>query len=327
MSVTLKDYSGHLELFCRQIVEVFNHQESGVKSQHYDLKLFEQFLIDKKVKEIKLDSILAFIVYLRTERKNSPDSTNRKISSLKQYLRFLRFHSVDGAFDLKTDDIKNVRSPFQGPLQTLTADDINLIFDQIDTDSIMGYRDFAICSLLYRLGLRVGEVHRLCISDIDMEKETILVRGKGNKKRLLPMPDDMPEVIAKVIVMRNAFYRSNKTDALFLSRKGNPLAIRTIQENFKKLVDAAEKFSMKKVTPHTMRHAFASHIMEKEGANLIVLKAIMGHKYLSTLEIYIHPSIEAQRRAVNDHIANEILGGAAAQMVSFSRFQPKRKHV
>ena len=326
MSVTRKDYTDHLELFTEQLVEVFNHQESGVKAQHCDLRLFETFLIENEITHIDTNTILQFIVYVRKERKNSPESTNRKLSSIKTYLRYLRFSSVQGAFDIKTDDIKCVRSAYQGPLQTLNHKDIKLIFEQIDMDSRMGFRDFVIVSLMYRLGLRVGEVHRLSLDDINMEDELITVHGKGKKMRVLPLVDDMPELIAKAIVIQNSWYGANRNDALFLSRKGHRLGIRTIQENFKKLVKAAGELSIQKVTPHTLRHAFASHVMEKEGADLIVLKAIMGHKYLSTLEIYMHPSIEAQRRAVNDHIANEVLGGAAANVICFSRFQPKRIH-
>lgn len=326
MSITRKDYSAHLEIFAEQLVEIFNHQESGVKAQQYDLKLFETFLIENKINHIDTNTVLQFIVYVRKERDNSPESTNRKLSSIKMYLRYLRFSSVQGAFDIKTDDIKCVRSAYQGPLQTLNSDDINSIFEQIDMDSTMGFRDFVIVSLMYRLGLRIGEVHRISLDDIDMKEEIITVHGKGQKKRILPLVDDMPELIAKAMVLRNAWLGASRSDALFLSRKGHRLAIRTMQENFQKLVKAAGELTLTKVTPHTLRHAFASHVMEKEGANLIVLKAIMGHKYLSTLEIYVHPSMNAQRRAVNDHIANEVLGGAAANIVTFTRFQPKRKH-
>ncbi len=135
----------------------------------------------------------------------------------------------------------------------------------------------------------------------------------------------MPELMAKLIVSRQTMYRAHKNDALFLSKRGQPLAIRTIQDNFKRIVNSAGKLSVKKVSPHTLRHAFASHMMENKDANLIVLKAIMGHKYLSTLEIYLHPSIEMQREAVNDHPANEILGGKQVNSIFFSRFQPRRK--
>ena len=94
MSVTRKDYTDHLELFTEQLVEVFNHQESGVKAQHCDLRLFETFLIENEITHIDTNTILQFIVYVRKERKNSPESTNRKLSSIKTYLRYLRFSSV-----------------------------------------------------------------------------------------------------------------------------------------------------------------------------------------------------------------------------------------
>ena len=160
---------------------------------------------------------------------------------------------------------------------------------------------------------------------LSLEQNLIYVRGKGRKNRTLTLVNDMPELMAKLIVSRQTMYRAHKNDALFLSKRGQPLAIRTIQDNFKRIVNSAGKLSVKKVSPHTLRHAFASHMMENKDANLIVLKAIMGHKYLSTLEIYLHPSIEMQREAVNDHPANEILGGKQVNSIFFSRFQPRRK--
>ena len=327
MSIPLKVFSENIDPFCNQLIHVWNHCESGTKAAYGDLKLMETFLADNKFKEVNADSIIEFITYLRIDRNNAPESANRKISTIRRYIKHLRFSSVEGAFNINIEDLKSVRTAYSGPFQTLTPDEVQRIFDQIDIDSVMGYRDHVAYSLMYRLGMRIGEVHRLTLDDINMKENLITVQGKGRKIRVLPLVNDMPELIAKLLVLRQTWYGASRNESLFLSKKGKPLAIRTLQENFQKLVKAAGKMSLDKVTPHTLRHAFASHALEDEKIDLLVLKTIMGHKYLSTLEIYIHPSVEVQRRVVNDHVANEILGGLAENAICFSRFQPIRKAI
>jgi site-specific recombinase XerC len=95
-------------------------------------------------------------------------------------------------------------------------------------------------------------------------------------------------------------------EALFISKKGKRLAIRTAQDNFKKYVEKSGKLSLSKVTPHSLRRAFATHALESE-SELLVLKTILGNARLETTEIYLHPSINVVRKAMNDHLANDIL--------------------
>lgn len=96
------------------------------------------------------------------------------------------------------------------------------------------------------------------------------------------------------------------SDALFISKKGNRLAQRTAQENFQKIVEKAGTLSLDRVTPHSLRHAFASHAIDGE-ADLIVLKAVLGHASLQSTEHYVHPSMRVLQKAVNEHISSQIL--------------------
>jgi len=324
MTVSIKDYSDNIEPYREYLLVQCNHQESGVTSQCKDLDAHVRFLKKHKKTGVDADAILEYITYLLVERGNIPSTTNRKISSVKEYFRFLRLKSIEGSASVPTNELKSVRSAYTGMFQTLRPNEVKHILDLVDTDSVIGFRDYVAYSLMYRLGLRVSEVHKLRLDDIDLEQNLIHVRGKGRKNRTLTLVNDMPELMAKLIVSRQTMYRSHKNDALFLSKLGQPLAIRTIQDNFKKIVNSAGNLSIKKISPHTLRHAFATHMMENKDANLIVLKAIMGHKYLSTLEIYLHPSIDMQREAVNDHLSNELLGGKQVNSVFFTRFQPMK---
>lgn len=175
-----------------------------------------------------------------------------------------------------------------------------------DKNCVLGLRDFFLYTLLYRLGLRIGEALSIDIGDIDFEKEILQIHGKGRRKRKLPLLPDLMELLEKWLIYRSRLYNAGQLDALFISKKGNRLAIRTAQDNFKKIVEKARPFKVKKVTPHSLRHAFATHAIEGE-QDMYVLKAIMGHASSKSTEIYVHPSMRILRKAVNDHVAAEIL--------------------
>jgi integrase len=121
-----------------------------------------------------------------------------------------------------------------------------------------------------------------------------------------PLLPDIGKEINTWLEIRKRFYNAGQEHALFISKKGNRLAIRTAQENFQKIVAIAGPFNLKKVTPHSLRHAFATHAMEGD-ADLVVLKSIMGHASIQSTQIYLHPSLKTLRKAVNDHIAADIL--------------------
>ncbi len=125
--------------------------------------------------------------------------------------------------------------------------------------------------------------------------------------------------------MRELLLGAQEQNALFVSKKGNRLSARTAQENFQKIVAQAGPFSIKKITPHSLRHAFATHAMEGD-ADLIVLKAVMGHASIHSTQIYIHPSLETLRKAVNDHIAADILSDLIEEGVVILRMQQKWKY-
>ena len=198
------------------------------------------------------------------------------------------------------------RELYTGPVKALEPDEVSRLLVSIDKDSILGFRDFFLYSMLYRLGLRIGEAISINIKDIDFEKQILNIHGKGRRERKLPLLPDLMDILEKWLVYRTRLYGANQLDALFISKKGNRLSIRTAQDNFQKIVTKAGPFSIDKVTPHSMRHAFATHAIEGE-QDIFVLKAILGHASTKSTEIYLHPSMRVLRKAVNNHIASEIL--------------------
>ncbi|MFC1850340.1 tyrosine-type recombinase/integrase [candidate division CSSED10-310 bacterium] len=158
-------------------------------------------------------------------------------------------------------------------------------------------RNYAVYALMYLLGLRVGEVHGLNLSDLDLEKKKVTVMGKGKRKRTLDLTDAAMAVISHWIAVRTFFRNSDHSQALFLSKKGNRLAIRTMEDNFKKLVRKANLKTGFPVTCHTLRHTFASHLNEHQ-VDLLVIQDLLGHSSPRSTEIYIHTPIRLIRQAL-----------------------------
>jgi len=125
--------------------------------------------------------------------------------------------------------------------------------------------------MLYSLGLRIGEALSIKIEDIDFDNEILHILGKGRRKRKLPLTRNLLDMIKKWLLYRTQLSNAEKLHALFVSKKGNQLSPRTAQDNLKKIVEKAGPFSIEKVTPHSLRHAFATHAIEG-GQDIIVLK-------------------------------------------------------
>ena len=305
-AISLTDFDHCREDYRNLRLGIFNHQPSGVKGNEYDLNLFSNYFHEHNIQAITGEEILNSLAWLREERGNHAGAINRKKASIKSYFRYLRFVQIEGADSFPVESMPRAREPYTGPVKALEPDEVSRLLGSIDKNSILGFRDFLLYSMLYRLGLRIGEAISINIEDIDFEKQILTIHGKGRRERKLPLLPDLMDILEKWLVYRTRLYGANHLDALFISKKGNRLSIRTAQDNFQKIVTKAGPFSIEKVTPHSMRHAFATHAIEGE-QDIFVLKAILGHASTKSTEIYLHPSMRVLRKAVNNHVASEIL--------------------
>jgi site-specific recombinase XerD len=285
-----------------------NNQPSGVAANERDLNLFSRYFHDRQMEEITGEGILGFLAWLNHDRENQAGSINRKECSVRSYLRFLRFSQVDGADPFPIESLPGARMPYSGPVEALEPKEVVKLLRSIDRKSVLGFRDFLLYTLLYRLGLRIAEAVGIDIKDIDFEKEILHIHGKGRRDRKLPLLPEIVELIRTWLIYRQKLRGADRLDALFVSKKGNRLSIRAAQDNLQKLVARAGPFSIDKVTPHAPGHAFATHAIEGE-QDIVVLKAIMGHACMSSTEIYPHPSLKTLKKAMNGHLASRILAG------------------
>lgn len=297
MAVNTQHFFQHVDDFMNYRQTVYEISDQTMRSNRIDLDLFENFVKEHRYDAIDGNVAMKFQYHLKVNRENSGGSINRKLFTLRSYARFLQLADVPLADKLPFQNVLKIRQGYRNRPGALPHDRLVTLFSSIDRSTRLGIRDYAAYALMYQLGLRVGEVHSLNLENIDLDKNTITVIGKGKKRRSLHLKDDLKQIICEWLAVRSQFKNSELNDALFISKKGNRLAIRTLEDNFKKLVKKAELEAHFNITCHTLRHSMASHLNDK-GVDILVLQSLLGHATTRSTEIYIHPSADMVRDAL-----------------------------
>lgn len=298
MPVAADTFFDHLESFFDYRSTVYEASQQTIKSNRIDLNLFKDFVDNRIGDTIDGPAVMAFQYYLKKERKNTGGSINRKIFTLRRYAQHLRLIDVAEAHELPFENVLKIRQGYRRRPLALTTPQIKLLFSAINRETVLGIRDYAVYALMFLAGLRVGEVHQLNLDSIDLKKKVLHVLGKGNRPRTIALHDELFRVLAEFLAVRPAFFRHNSSAALFLSKKGNRLAIRTMEENFKKIVTKADLNAGFPVTCHSLRHTFASQLNDKD-VDILVIQSLLGHATPKSTEAYIHPSQEKIRQAMD----------------------------
>lgn len=234
------------------------------------------------LREVTLDTLQNFVADLY-DLGISPRSQARIIAGIRNFFRFLR---MDGYID--TDPAGLLESPRHGRKlpEVLSIEEIDRMIEAIDMRSAEGQRNRAIIEILYGCGIRVSELVNLEISKIFFDEGFILVRGKGNKERIVPMSEVAIGEIRKYLEERSKIdIKPGEDHILFLNRRGHRLTRVMIFYIIKRLATLAG--IRKTISPHTLRHSFATHLLEG-GANLRAIQQMLGHESIATTEIYIH---------------------------------------
>lgn len=297
MGVKAVDFFEYMDTFMEYRKDIHEITDQTLKSNRIDLGLFKDFIHEEQIKIIDGPATMAFQFYLKHDRDNCGASINRKIFTLKCYSHFLRAMDVPKADKLPFYDVLKIRQGYRNRPNALTIRQVKSLFDSIDRNTILGIRDYAVYALMYQTGLRVGEVHCLNLDSIDLDKNQISVIGKGNKIRILLLTDEMHQVLVEYLAVRDFFHKADESTALFVSKKGNRLAIRTMEDNMKKLLIKANMKISFNVTCHSLRHSFASHLNDKD-VDILVIQSLLGHSSTRSTEPYIHPSMEKIRQAM-----------------------------
>lgn len=327
MAVEATRFFQHMDDFLDYRQSIYCASKQTLKSNLIDLTLFQRFICGRNHKAIDGSAVMDFQYHLKKERKNVGGSINRKIFTLKSYSHFLRLMDVPQAENLPFYNVLKIRQGYRNRPNALTKHQLRSLFDSIDRKTILGIRDYAIYALMYQTGLRVGEVHSLNLDSIDLENQQMTVVGKGNKIRQLHLTDEMCQILSEYLAVRHFFQNSDKNPALFISKKGNRLAIRTMEDNLKKVLQNTRLNTHFNVTCHTLRHSFASHLNDKD-VDILVIQSLLGHSSPRSTEPYIHPSMEKMREAMEKLpgviYMNKLLKEGVINL-NFQRHRPARE--
>ena len=276
---SILDYSHYLKI------------ERGLSShtiQNYirDVKKLISFIDKKKITctpiEINEDLIQQFIYEIAKEI--SPRSQARIISGLRSYFDYLIFENYRESNP--TDLIETPKIGVKLP-DTLSEQEINSLISAIDLSKAEGERNRAMLETMYSCGLRVSELIHLKISDLFFEEGFIKIVGKGNKERFVPIHSSAQNYIMLYMneIRSHLSIKKGFEDTLFLNRRGKSLSRQMI---FMILKALAIKINLnKKISPHTFRHSFATHLL-KNGADLRAIQQMLGHESITTTEVYVH---------------------------------------
>ena len=251
-----------------------------------DLKNYVSYLEAKglsNLKAIKQKHIRGFIREL-SDAHLAPASISRVFSSIRSYHSFL--NAELWVENNPSQLLEAPKLPRKLP-EVLTVQEVDDILDAVDEAAPLARRDLALLEILYSTGLRVSEVCHLNLTGMLLKNEMVRVSGKGNKERLVPIGKSAMERLNDYLRFeRSGLARKLETKGIvFLSRNGRPLTRMTVYNILKKWSQTAG--ITKKVSPHTLRHSFATHLLEG-GADLRFVQALLGHTDISTTQIYTH---------------------------------------
>lgn len=238
--------------------------------------------------------VLEWIEQLRSVRHNGDSAINRAVTVLKNFYRAIvaMGHLEDRDNPMKGfPKVKKVTRKFA---ETLDEEEVAKLILHPDPRTIIGLRDRAIMSLLYGTGMRASECAGVLEKNIDLERATVKVRGKGGDERVTPFN----AAVVKALKVYREARGPSKSGEFFISKNGKPL---TRSGLYKVVKTHAQKAGLKKkVSPHGLRHACATHLI-REGENLRTVQEILGHRVITSTEIYIHMTARDLRRAADRH--------------------------
>tara|TARA_B100000123_G_scaffold238303_1_gene190443 strand:+ start:319 stop:1206 length:888 start_codon:yes stop_codon:yes gene_type:complete len=254
-----------------------------IQSYSNDLNKLSDFLTPKSISatKVRLNDLKDFITSI--SEILSETSQSRIISAIKSFYKFLLIENL-----IQTDPSENLVSPKIGRKlpNVLTIEEINLIINSVESNNV-GIRNRAIIEIIYGCGLRVSELTNLLLSNLFLKQGYIKIVGKGNKERLSPIGslaiDSLNDFLTNV---RPGLKINNKfSDHVFINNRGTSLSRSMIFKMIKKYTLKAN--IDKDISPHSLRHSFATHLVEG-GANLRAVQEILGHSSITTTEIYTH---------------------------------------
>lgn len=268
---------------------------NSLDSYERDLKKYFSFLRTTAHERIGAEDVLAFLSHLSSKGLAVP-SAARCLSAVRGFHKYLL---IDGLS--RTDPTEHIETPrgWKRLPRTLNSSEVEVLLDQPDRSTPRGLRDKAMLELLYATGLRASELVGLRLQDVNLERGYVLAVGKGSKERTVPLGEAaMARLREYLDRARPLLLSGGDTDALFVSARKRRMSRQMFWERIRLYVRKAG--IRKNVSPHTLRHSFATHLLDN-GADLRAVQAMLGHADISTTQIYTHVSRERLRQTHEKH--------------------------
>lgn len=262
-----------------------NLSSNSISAYKRDLEFFSKNVNEKDISKISEKDIKKVIGIHRKD--HSAKSTQRMIASLKGFHKYLFLES-----QIEIDPAVNIESlnlPLSLP-KTLEIDQVLKLLENIKPSTSENIRNRLIFEFLYGTGVRISELVNIDLSDIDLDNKIIKIRfGKGSKQRLVPLGKTLEKFIESYLTrVRNSLIKNTKEQSLLLNNQGKRLSRQSIWSIVHKI---AQENELSDLTPHTLRHAFATHLLEG-GADVRVVQELLGHSSVNTTQIYTHVTVE-----------------------------------
>ncbi len=268
------------------------YSNNTINSYRKDLEQFYMFSNNININEINYNFIRKYLQFLYNKNYTNK-SVGRHISSLKSFFKYLTKMEI-----IKENPCLLINNPrIEKKLPNyLNYNDLEILFSIPDKNDVLGLRNLLILELLYSCGVRVSELVNIKLSDIDFSNKRILILGKGNKERYV-LYGNVCDTILKDYLNNSRNKLNKNSEYLLLNKFGNKITDRAIRMI---IDDIVKKSSLKlNVSPHTLRHTFATHLLN-EGADLKIVQELLGHENIATTGIYTHVSNERLRKIYLD---------------------------
>jgi len=262
---------------------------NSIYSYTYDLKKFSEYLTSKN-KDIlgaTQEDVQQFLKFEKIKKKNSTRTLARSLAAIRQFYNYI----ADNVEEIDNPTAKIESPQIEKTLPDfLTIKEVDRLFSSISEEDPYELRDKTIFELLYSSGLRISEAIELENGDVDFENNFINVIGKGDKERIVPVNDEAIRLLKKYMdESRQDILGTRESEYIFISKKGSNLNRKSVWRLLKNYV-ARTKIE-KNITPHTLRHSFATHLIEN-GADLRSVQELLGHMDISTTQVYTHMAKE-----------------------------------
>jgi site-specific recombinase XerD len=254
------------------------------------------------IKDITKQTVVEFLNWIQTVRESSNATRNLRLIAIHSFFKYIQYYAPDNLYEYQNILSIKVKKKKEAAISYLTLEGIKLLLEQPDRTTFKGLRDLALLSLMYDTGARVQEIIDLTPSALRLDKPmTVRVTGKGNKTRIIPLLEDQVKILNRYLIENSLTKPCNGSHPLFFNSRKEKLTRAGVTYILLKYADMARKINMNLIpnnlSCHGIRHTRAMHLLQA-GVNLVYIRDLMGHKSITTTEIYAKADSKQKREAL-----------------------------